>query len=466
MAKQMKLVPLTREFLREFYKDLPIDPVPNDVEIKCNELKNQLENLKSFGPQGLQEQFLADKVKRIDEAIWRNREQCEEIADNLKSENLAKKEIKLKEGKVSDEVIKLWMNNMTSLCQMAQKGFDIIKSWQDTNIQRITKLVEKFLPSDFRLSIVKAHRERQERYNTAEIDKVIKSGAPIRTKYDLFWKQQMARRESLASVANANGVFKFVIKWLGGVPQELLDFIKQLNDDEGPLEEQRIKYGPKIYYLLDYGNKINTILAQIVNSECTIPFESTPNKTNITDLTDLCTKAFELYIREIPIFLTVLGDVLVKSPFFITPEQAAKYASANDKLEMTINAAQKFEFNIEAESGSQVMYEFTLQSKDIGFSVVREVKDGESEEIVPYQKFTSDKPIKNIITVKTTGTYKLVWDNSYSYWNKKTINYQCIVIKADNGPVITPSEVEIAINDTTISTTTTTDQEIEQTKTD
>jgi len=422
MAKQQKLVPLTRDFLREFYKDFPIDPIPNDVEIYNSELKNQLENLKSFGPQGLQELFLTAKVKRIDEAIWRNREQFEEIVDSLKSENLAKKEIKLKESKVSDELIKLWTNNMTSLCAMAQKGFDFIKSWQDASMQGINKLVEKFLPNDFRLSIVKAHRERQERNNTAEVDKLIKSGASIRTKYDLFWKQQMTRRENLASVANASGVFKFVIKWLGGVPQELLDFIKQLNDDEGPLEEQRIKYGPKIYYLLDYGNKINTILAQVVNSECTIPFESTPNKTNITDLTDLCTKALELYIREIPAFLVVLSEVLQKSPFFITPEQAAKYANADDRLEMTINAAQNFDFSIEAEAGSQIMYEFTLQSKDIGFSVVREVKDGTPEEIVPYQKFTADKSIKNFVTVKTAGTYKLVWDNSYSYFNKKNYN--------------------------------------------
>jgi len=212
----------------------------------------------------------------------------------------------------------------------------------------------------------------------------------------------------------------------------------------------------------------------MVNSECTIPFESTPNKTNITDLTNLCTKAFELYIREIPAFLTVLSGVLEKSPFFITPEQAAKYASANDKLEMTINAAQKFDFNIEAEAGSQIMYEFTLQSKDIGFSIVQEVKDGEPEEIVPYQKFTADKPIKNFVTVKTAGTYKLVWDNSYSYWNKKTITYQCWAIKEGSGAPITQSEAEMAINDTittstttiTTSTTTTTDQETEKTKTD
>ena len=90
----------------------------------------------------------------------------------------------------------------------------------------------------------------------------------------------------LVSVGNATGVFKAVIKYVAGVPQMLLDFVKTINDEQGcgaalarrangrartltrigwrrgrPLEEVRATYGPVNYALTEYINRIHVLLA-------------------------------------------------------------------------------------------------------------------------------------------------------------------------------------------------------------
>jgi hypothetical protein len=69
------------------------------------------------------------------------------------------------------------------------------------------------------------------------------------------------RRQALVSIGNATGAYKVLIKYIGGVPQVLLDFIKTINDDHGPLEEIRATYGPTQYKLTEFVNRIHGLLA-------------------------------------------------------------------------------------------------------------------------------------------------------------------------------------------------------------
>jgi hypothetical protein len=92
-------------------------------------------------------------------------------------------------------------------------------------------------------------RDRKEKANTAEVDAFVASGGSIEGKYKLLLAQQMQRRESLVQMANATGMWRALITWIGGVPPALLDFMKQLNDPEGPMEEYRAAYGPALYQL-------------------------------------------------------------------------------------------------------------------------------------------------------------------------------------------------------------------------
>lgn len=50
-----------------------------------------------------------------------------------------------------------------------------------------------YIPQDFRGRLLRLQRERSERNKQAEIDALISSGATIRDRYALLWKQQMER---------------------------------------------------------------------------------------------------------------------------------------------------------------------------------------------------------------------------------------------------------------------------------
>lgn len=99
--------------------------------------------------------------------------------------------------------------------------------------------MESFLPQDFRLSMIRYTKERKETAFKAEVDELVKKGGSIEDKYKLLWAQQMQRRESLVQLSNASGMWKALISYVAGCPPELLDFLKQFNDPQGPMEEFR-----------------------------------------------------------------------------------------------------------------------------------------------------------------------------------------------------------------------------------
>jgi len=89
------------------------------------------------------------------------------------------------------------------------------------------------MPQDFRGTLIRQQRERSERNKQAEVDAVVSAGGSIHDRYALLWKQQMERRVQLAQLGSATGVYKTLVRYLVGVPQVLLDFIRQINDDNG-----------------------------------------------------------------------------------------------------------------------------------------------------------------------------------------------------------------------------------------
>ena len=48
------------------------------------------------------------------------------------------------------------------------------------------------------------------------MEALIKSGATIDEKYDMLWKNQMARRDKLAMLGKATGMWKVLISYLAG----------------------------------------------------------------------------------------------------------------------------------------------------------------------------------------------------------------------------------------------------------
>lgn len=87
--------------------------------------------------------------------------------------------------------------------------------------------------------MIRYTKERKETAFKAEVEELVKKGGSIEEKYKLLWAQQMQRRESLVQLSNASGVWKALISYVAGCPPELLDFLKQFNDPQGPMEEFR-----------------------------------------------------------------------------------------------------------------------------------------------------------------------------------------------------------------------------------
>ena len=53
--------------------------------------------------------------------------------------------------------------------------------------------VMTYMPQDFRGTLLRQQKERSEKNKQAEVDALVNSGASIRERYALLWRQQMDR---------------------------------------------------------------------------------------------------------------------------------------------------------------------------------------------------------------------------------------------------------------------------------
>ncbi|XP_015906514.1 SEC14-like protein 2 isoform X2 [Parasteatoda tepidariorum] len=108
-------------------------------------------------------------------------------------------------------------------------------------------------------------------------------------------------------------------------------------------------------------------------------------------------------------------------------------------LHVTRNKSCSVEFQVD-ESGSYLEWEFETKSKDIGFAVYfkdERRNDAELKEIVPKLRIcTLFEPETGIYKCERTGSYHLVFDNSYSWMFSKEIYYKASVLP----PIKTESE--------------------------
>ncbi|PWA68701.1 GOLD-like protein [Artemisia annua] len=212
-------------------------------------------------------------------------------------------------------------------------------------------------------------------------------------------------RRQLSQLGSATGVYKTLVKYLVGVPQVLLDFIRQINDDHGPMEEQRQRYGPPLYALTKMVLNIRLYL-----SLSWWHYEDLKLQKNQISILE---EAVQVYVSELERFLTFIGEVFANSPFFVTAEEAGAIEGIkNDGYSETTVAAGK-------------------THEDIGFSVEHTSSSGQKTLILPYRRCESDQG--NFCTLMA-GNYKLIWDNSYSTFFKKALRYKVDCIP----PVVEP----------------------------
>ncbi|KAJ0734945.1 putative GOLD domain-containing protein [Helianthus annuus] len=208
------------------------------------------------------ERYLVQEVDsqpphKIDENMWKNREHIEEIIFLLETSHWPK----LLQQQSTTEDIEL-ARLLKQLREKCGRILEIVESFQSKNAENVFNTVMTYMPQDFRGTLIRKQRERSEKNKKAQVDALVSAGGSIRDRYALLWQQQMERRRQLAQLGSAGGVYKTVVKYLVGVPQVLLDFVRQINDDQGPMEEQRHRYGPPMYAL----TKLVSLEVDSVNS--------------------------------------------------------------------------------------------------------------------------------------------------------------------------------------------------------
>ncbi|XP_051130168.1 uncharacterized protein LOC127250789 isoform X2 [Andrographis paniculata] len=420
MVSTEGLVPITRAFLASYYDKYAFPPLSNEVSRLSDQMYAMAVELLSGSPTTPEESLLVQEAERqpphkVDENMWKNRERLEEILFLLEFSHwptaLQQKPI------VEDAELGSALGRLQAKFKSTLKN---LEDFQAKNSEFVFNTVMTYMPQDFRGTIIRQQRERSERNKQAEVDALINSGGSIRDKYALLWRQQMDRRRQLAELGSATGIYKTLVKYLVGVPEVLLDFIRQINDDQGPMEEQRQRYGPPLYSLTRMVHNIHLflyVLWQHLNSRTLQKYEIT----SLEEAADVYTSEFERYIKFI-------GEVFSNSPFFITAEDAGTMDSrkADDYKEINVPAGDIHEVSLTVESlNSYIAWDFlVVQGKlnqDIGFSVECTDLSGRKTLILPYRRYEADQG--NFCTC-VSGNYKLIWDNSYSTFFRKVLRYK------------------------------------------
>ncbi|KAF5199139.1 retinal-binding protein [Thalictrum thalictroides] len=433
MASTEGLVPITRAFLSRFYDKYPFTPLSDDVTQLSSQLLTLSKDLINEIPPTQDESVLAheadcDPPHKIDENMWKNRENIEEMLFLLERSNWPR----LLQQQSTPEDIEI-ARILGELRIKLQATLQILESFQTKNSENVFGTVMTYMPQDFRGTLIRQQRERSERNKQAEVDVLVNSGGSIRDRYALLWKQQMERRQQLAQLGSAAGVYKTLVKYLVGVPQVLLDFIRQINDDHGPMEEQRERYGPSLYSLTKMGLSIRLFLV--------LSWSRFEAKKLQKDKVDILVHALNVYTVEMERFIKFIGEVFANSPFFISAKDvgAAEGSEIEEFKEITIPAGKTHEVALTVDSvNSYIAWDFSLtqgkMSVDVGFSVEYTSPSGEVCMILPYRRYESNQG--NFCTIMA-GHYKLIWDNSYSSFFKKNLRYKVDSIP----PVAEPADL-------------------------
>lgn len=297
-----QMVPITYELLQEHYARFPspsIDPQLQSLQDSIATMRNSLLVTQTQDVSNCVNDIMAETLPvSLDNSMYCLRCACEEAAQRLDS----------------DPKMQSFSNRLTAL----SKTFETFQSKQSDHVSEV---VNEFLPQDFRASFFKAARQHSERSNATALNDLVQSGGSVREKYKLLWEQQWKRRETLASVGNATGIWKWVVKYLAGVPEPLLQFAKDINSPKGPTEALRAKFGSALRQLSSFAIELNALCAVSVMAN------GMPDQ----DLADQLELSLACYEQEVQKFVNLLETVLTNSPFFVQPDQVAALKTENSR---------------------------------------------------------------------------------------------------------------------------------------
>ncbi|CAN8061977.1 unnamed protein product [Agarophyton chilense] len=188
-----------------------------------------------------------------------------------------------------------------------------LEFFQFKQSEHISSVIAGFLPTDFRGSLFSAYKQRSERVNRQAIDDLMSNGGTIQQKYDLMWQHQWKRRESLAMIGNATGVWRWLVRFLAGVPENLLLFARDINAPNGLTEPLRAKFSPALHDLANCAIEIDVLSTALLHVDDAQLIQEAK------ELLECCITQYEV---ELATFVKDLQTVIVNSPFFVQPSEA------------------------------------------------------------------------------------------------------------------------------------------------
>lgn len=322
----MAVVPITREQLALFYDKHPITPLPKEVQElneRINKLNQRIAKCRSQKVPEVPWEF----PHKLDDCYWRNRQLCEEGIESIVQV------VKLAE---EDYVAKACMEVWDKL----KAAEEDVRLQQERNSEGINEQIGAFLPKDFRSAVVRRRAAKAEKKRAKAVRKLVKQGATATEKYELLLKHQMQRRQALVNLGKCKGIFRWLVKRVVGVPVVLLDFAKKINDALGPMEEQRARYGPDFYEITRLGLQIRVLLAQwAIDYDGCFEHEE--------ELIARLEEGTTVYTRELKRIVSFLGELFMKSPWFVSPEDIKKAHEEMDKLAVKEGKAEDLSAGLE-----------------------------------------------------------------------------------------------------------------------
>uniref|UniRef100_A0A7S3GH27 GOLD domain-containing protein n=1 Tax=Palpitomonas bilix TaxID=652834 RepID=A0A7S3GH27_9EUKA len=422
-AKDAGLVPITREYFKQLYKDTEIPTFSDEYNSTIKAITERIEAFKAAG-HTIDASNRLEVPEKMEETMYKMRhlfETCAELffpAEKSPYPPAVRNHAAMKaELKSSSEGL-LKEGRETSI-----KAAAIVDTYQTNNADRVKGIVRGFLPKDFRAQLFMNHQERSDRKKKAAIEKLMAKGGTLVDKYTKLWDDQMERRKKLAQIGGATGIFAAIVKLLAGIPQVLLDFVKQINDKEGPMEEIRAKFGPPLYSLLEGGNEVVTHLATLTHADNSSKFSVDELSADIK----LSVTAINEMTRMVDMYMQFCAGTIGKAPFFVKAEELSQEGGAGDNTEaINVSARSKEVISVDVEDGDAVDYELSLDAKDIDFSVTL-TAGGNTIALLPKKRCESSKgPLKGSITAPQEGVLTFVFDNSFSLLTSKSLRFKAV----------------------------------------
>ncbi|KAL9259664.1 hypothetical protein AKJ16_DCAP05652 [Drosera capensis] len=447
MASVEGLVPITRAFLAQYYEKYPFELAP-DVHSVTTDVRSVINELMSSSSLTEGQRILVHEVDhepphKIDENMWKNREHIEEVLFLLERSNWP---LPLQQLSAPNDSEIAYL--LEQLKGKFEKSLKMLEYFQAKNADFVFNTVMSYMPQDFRGTLIRQQRERSERNKKAQVDALVESGGSIRDRYALLWEQQMERRRQLAQLGSATGVYKTLVKYLVGVPQVLLDFIRKINDDEGNKHQLDILIQAAEVYTSEFERFAKFMSEVFANS----PFFISADDVGPPNSRWVCC----IEMKNIKKLAFRLGEAMRFVALLLREEEVSSVPASNDAVFEVLkevssvpasndanmsNACQSSQVELAVESvNSYIAWDFSLEQGklrlDIGFSVEYTNGLGKKVLILPYRRCESDQG--NFCTL-TAGNYKLIWDNSYAAFFSKTLRYKVDCIP----PVVEPVEDQL-----------------------